>query len=159
MPQIVRFPENLSGRELLDMVADLRSRPAADDELIRVFDLEKDLGKPFRTLSGGTRQKVNATIAFRFAPDLLVLDEPTAGLDPVSARALKEKVRRERARGRTILITSHIMSELESLADDVVFLLDGTIRFHGSQAEAKRSTGEVELEGAVARMIQDGGAR
>ena len=159
MPQIVRFPENLSGRELLDMVADLRSRPAADDELIRVFDLEKDLDKPFRTLSGGTRQKVNATIAFRFAPDLLVLDEPTAGLDPVSARALKEKVRRERARGRTILITSHIMSELESLADDVVFLLDGTIRFHGSQAEAKRSTGEVELEGAVARMIQDGGAR
>lgn len=157
MPQIVRFPENLSGRELLEMLCDLRDRPASDDELIRVLDLDKDLDKPFRTLSGGTRQKVNAAIAFRFAPDLLVLDEPTAGLDPVSARALKDKVRRERARGRTILITSHVMSELESLADDVAFLLDGRIRFHGTQAEFKQHTGEAELEAAVARLIQAGG--
>lgn len=159
MPQIVRFPENLSGRELMAMLSDLRSRPASDDELIRVLDLEKDLDKPFRTLSGGTRQKVNAAIAFRFAPDLLVLDEPTAGLDPLSARALKEKVRRERARGRTILITSHIMTELESLADDVAFLLDGRIRFSGTQEEVKRQTGEAELEGAVARLIESGGSR
>jgi Cu-processing system ATP-binding protein len=157
MPQIVRFPENLSGRELLSMLSDLRNRPASDDELIRVLGLEKDLDKPFRTLSGGTRQKVNAAIAFRFAPELLILDEPTAGLDPVSARALKEKVRRERARGRTILITSHIMTELESLADDVVFLLDGRVRFHGSKEAMKELTGESELEGAVARLIETGG--
>lgn len=159
MPQIVRFPENLSGRELLAMLSDLRNRPASDDELIRVLDLAKDLDKPFRTLSGGTRQKVNAAIAFRFAPELLILDEPTAGLDPVSARAVKEKVRRERARGRTILITSHIMTELESLADDVVFLLDGGIRFHGSKEHMKEMTGEAELEGAVARLIErEGGS-
>jgi len=159
MPQIVRFPENLSGHELLAMITDLRDRPASDDELIRELDLEKDLGKPFRALSGGTRQKVNAAIAFRFSPELLILDEPTAGLDPVSARTLKAKVRRQRDRGRTVVITSHIMSELESLADDVAFLLDGRIRFHGSQAEVKQQTGEVELEGAVARLIRTGGAQ
>jgi Cu-processing system ATP-binding protein len=156
MPQIVRFPENLSGRELIEMLSDLRNRPASDDELVRVLDLEKDLDKPFRTLSGGTRQKVNAAIAFRFAPDLLVLDEPTAGLDAVSARVVKDKVRRERARGRTILITSHVMSELETLADDVAFLMDGRIGFHGSLADLKRQTGQTELEGAVACLIETG---
>jgi Cu-processing system ATP-binding protein len=156
MPQIVRFPENLSGRELIEMLSDLRNRPASDDELVRVLGLEKDLDKPFRTLSGGTRQKVNAAIAFRFAPDLLVLDEPTAGLDAVSARVVKDKVRRERARGRTILITSHVMSELESLADDVAFLMDGRIGFHGSLADLKQQTGETELEGAVAWLIETG---
>ncbi len=153
MPQIVRFPENLSGRELLAMITDLRDGPATDTELIDAFDLEKDLDKPFRTLSGGTRQKVNAALAFRFAPDLLILDEPTGGLDPVAARALKNKVRRERERGRTVILTSHNMGELESLADDIAFLLEGRIRFSGELAALKQDTGQPDLEGAIAHLM------
>ncbi|MGD8276615.1 MAG: ABC transporter ATP-binding protein [Gemmatimonadota bacterium] len=154
MPQIVRFPENLTGRELLEMITDLRGGEAEPDaELIGAFRLEKDLDKPFRTLSGGTRQKVNAAIAFRFRPDLLILDEPTAGLDPVSTRALKEKVRKERDAGRSIVVTSHNMSELEALADDVAFLLDGAIRYRGSLDALKAETGEADLEGAIACLM------
>ncbi len=158
MPQIVRFPENLSGRELFAMITDLRDGASADVELIDAFGLEPDLDKPFRTLSGGTRQKVNAALAFRFGPDLLVLDEPTGGLDPVAARALKEKVRRERARGRTVILTSHNMGELESLTDDVAFLLEGRIRYRGPLAALKSETGHADLEGAIAHLMI-GGAR
>jgi len=154
MPQIVRFPENLTGRELLEMITDLRGGEAAPDvELVEAFRLERDLDKPFRTLSGGTRQKVNAAIAFRFRSDLLILDEPTGGLDPVSTRALKAKVRKERDAGRAVVITSHNMSELEALADDVAFLLDGVIRYRGTLEALKRETGESDLEGAIARLM------
>jgi Cu-processing system ATP-binding protein len=154
MPQIVRFPENLTGRELLEMITDLRGGEASPDtELIEAFRLEKDLDKPFRTLSGGTRQKVNAAIAFRFRSELLILDEPTAGLDPVSTRALKEKVRKERDGGRAVVVTSHNMSELEALADDVAFLLDGVIRYRGTLDALKAETGEPDLEGAIARLM------
>jgi len=157
MPQIVRFPENLSGRELLAMISDLRTghrqEGGLDIELVEAFALEQDLDKPFRTLSGGTRQKVNAALAFRFRPELLILDEPTAGLDPVAARALKQKVRKERDAGRTVILTSHNMAELESLADDVTFLLEGGVRYRGTLDELKRVTAETDLEGAIARMM------
>jgi Cu-processing system ATP-binding protein len=157
MPQIVRFPENLSGRELLAMISDVRSRPrldtSIDTELSEAFSLEADLGKPFRTLSGGTRQKVNAALAFRFRPELLILDEPTAGLDPVAARALKQKVRKERENGRTVIITSHNMAELETLADDIAFLLEGRVRYRGTLDALKHMTEEPDLEGAIARMM------
>jgi Cu-processing system ATP-binding protein len=157
MPQIVRFPENLSGRELLAMISDVRSRPSLDTsidtDLIDAFSLEADLGKPFRTLSGGTRQKVNAALAFRFRPELLILDEPTAGLDPVAARALKQKVRKERENGRTVIITSHNMAELETLADDIAFLLEGRVRYRGTLEALKHVTEEPDLEGAIARMM------
>lgn len=160
MPQIVRFPENLTGRELLEMITDLRGGEAAPDvELVDAFTLEKDLDKPFRTLSGGTRQKVNAAIAFRFHAELLILDEPTAGLDPVATRALKEKVRKERDNGRAIVITSHNLGELDALADDIAFLLDGRIRYRGTLDALKEETGEADLEGAIAQlMIRENGA-
>jgi Cu-processing system ATP-binding protein len=159
MPQIVRFPENLTGRELLEMITDLRGGEAAPDiELIGAFALEKDLDKPFRTLSGGTRQKVNAAIAFRFHAELLILDEPTAGLDPVATRALKEKVRKERDNGRAVVITSHNLGELDALADDVAFLLDGRVRYRGTLDALKEETGETDLEGAIAQlMIRENG--
>jgi Cu-processing system ATP-binding protein len=154
MPQIVRFPENLTGRELLEMITDLRGGEAAPDtELVERFSLGKDLDKPFRTLSGGTRQKVNAAIAFRFHAELLILDEPTAGLDPVSTRALKEKVRAEREKGRSIIVTSHNMGELDALADDVAFLLDGRVRYRGTLEALKAQTGESDLEGAIAQLM------
>ena len=164
MPQIARFPDNLTGAELLAMLADLRgiTLPPVDtdtrfddaDDLMHQFNLTDQLQKPLRTLSGGTKQKVNAVLAFQFDPDLLILDEPTAGLDPVSSSVLKDKILAERARGCTIIMASHVMSELEELADDVVFLLEGTVRFAGPLHDLKRTTRELSLERAIARMMR-----
>jgi Cu-processing system ATP-binding protein len=155
MPQIAHFPENLTAAELIAMLVDLRGASDAerDEELVARFALGPHLGKPLRTLSGGTRQKVNAVLALLFRPQLLILDEPTAGLDPVSSAILKDKVAAERAGGRAVLLTSHIMSEIEELADDVVFLVDGSVDFAGPVAELRRATGQTRLERAIAHLM------
>ena len=157
MPQIAHFPENLAARDLLAMVRDLRAscRPE-DDSLTRALGLDAFMDKPLRVLSGGTRQKVNAALAFLFTPDVLILDEPTAGLDPVASGILKDKIAELRTRGATILLTSHVMSELEELADDVAFLSDGRIRYAGSVHDLKVQTRQFTLERAVARVLQEG---
>ena len=155
MPQAAHFPANLTAAEVLRMLADLRGPDGADrdEELAQLFGIDAQLAKPVSTLSGGTRQKVNAMCAFLFRPDLLILDEPTAGLDPLSSGILKDKILRERADGRTFILTSHIVSELEELADDIAFLLDGRVRFSGSVEELKRTTGQEKLERAIGRLM------
>ena len=158
MPQIARFPENLTAAEVLRMLVDLRGPDVGplDEELGDLFEIAPHLNKPLGVLSGGTRQKVNAMCAFLFRPDLLILDEPTAGLDPVASGILKDKIIRERENGRTFILTSHIVSELEELADDAAFLLDGRVRFAGSVAELKLATGQERLERAIARVMTRG---
>ena len=140
------------------MVRDLRGANAAgapaDEELVGRFALAEHMAKPLRTLSGGTRQKVNAVLAFLFRPELLILDEPTAGLDPVASGVLKDKILAERAAGRTFVITSHVLSELEELADDVAFLVDGRVHFAGPVEELLRATRQTRLERAVAHMMR-----
>lgn len=159
MPQEARFPENLNTRELLEMLRDLRGEGTErDDDLLHEFGLTEHLTKPFRTLSGGTRQKVNAAVAFLFDPCVLVLDEPTGGLDPAASGILKDKIRAEKGRGKTFVLTSHIMSELEELADDVVFLNNGRVQFTGEVMDLKDETGERKLEKAIAEMMRRGRA-
>jgi Cu-processing system ATP-binding protein len=157
MPQIARFPENMTAAELLTLARDLRrsgGHPMTiDEELIQHFDVASFARKPLRTLSGGTRQKVNAALAFLFAPSVLMLDEPTAGLDPVASSALKDKILKVRAEHRTVIVTSHVMSELEELADDVAVLVDGSLRFTGTVQEIKRTTRQTTLERAVANLL------
>lgn len=154
MPQIANFPENLTGADLLAMMSDLRRMPARDIELIESLGLHDHLQKPLRVLSGGTRQKINAALAFLFAPRVLVLDEPTAGLDPASSAVLKDKIRAEQAKGRTFIVTSHVMSELEEVSDDIALLVEGRIRFTGAVVDLKRLTRQLSLERAVARFIE-----
>lgn len=154
MPQAAHFPTNLRVRDVLDLVAQLRPGEPTDDDLARAFDMDGIRDKFVGTLSGGTKQRVNAVIAFMFRPSLLILDEPTAGLDPLSANVLKEKVRAVRGEGRSVLVTSHIMAELESLADDVAFLCDGRLRFAGPVADLLSRTGERTLEEAVAALMR-----
>ena len=159
MPQIARFPENLSGADVFAMLKDLRGVTAGVDErLIGEFKLDGEVSKPLRTLSGGTRQKINAVMAFLFSPDLLILDEPTAGLDPVASGVLKGRIAEERESGTTFILTSHIMSELEELADDVVFLHDGKVEFAGPITEIKSLTRQDNLERAIAAMMLRGAA-
>lgn len=153
MPQIARFPENLTATELFAMVRDLRGEQALDEELIEQFRVRDQFDKPLRVLSGGTKQKVNACLAMLFRPDVLVLDEPTAGLDPLSSAILKDKIHAKRAEGATVIITSHIMAELEELCDDVAFLLDGVVRFVGTVRELKTATRQANLERAIAALM------
>ncbi len=157
MPQAARFPDHLTGREVLALLLGLRGNPAnADLELIDRFALEPSLDQPIRTLSGGTRQKLNAAVAFLFRPSLVILDEPTAGLDPLASAILKDKVLATPAAGGTVLLTSHIMSEIEELAQDVVFLVEGRVAYQGSIGNLVASTGESRLERAIARLMGGG---
>ena len=158
MPQAAHFPENLRAADIIALLTDLRGgAPERDDELIDTLSLAPVLQTPMRVLSGGTRQRINAALAFLFRPELLILDEPTAALDPVSSSTLKDKIRSARARGTTFLITSHVLSELEELADRVIFLLDGGIRFAGRPNDLMREAGETNLERAAARLMRDAG--
>jgi len=163
MPQIAHFPQNLSGAELLMMMRDLRGDRggeggARDEELVDRFQLGDHLGKPVRTLSGGTRQKLNAVMAFLFRPDLLILDEPTAGLDPASSWIFKDKILVERDAGRTFVLSSHFMNELEELADDVVFLIEGKVQYSGSVDELMRSTRQANRGRAISYLMMKGAA-
>lgn len=156
MPQMARFPENLTGADLFAMLRDLRHARERDEQLIEQLGLRQHLNKPLRVLSGGTRQKVNVALAFLFAPSLFILDEPTAGLDPLSSGIVKDKILAERARGRTFVLTSHVTSELEELADDIAFLVEGRIRFAGTVNMLKRLTRQLSLERAIAQVLEQG---
>jgi Cu-processing system ATP-binding protein len=127
-----------------------------DESLIRDFGLGLELSKKLNELSGGTRQKINAVAAFMFNPEVFFLDEPTAGLDPRSSSILKDKILAQRKAGKTFVITSHVMTELEELADEIVFLADGKVRFNGSVRQIKDLTRQANLERAVAELMDEG---
>lgn len=155
MPQIGRYPDNMRIGQLLGMIRDLRPDVSTtDDELIEELRLEVLFQKRMHTLSGGTRQKVSAAISFLFNPQILILDEPTAGLDPLSVEILKAKILREKERGKVFLITSHIMSDLDELSSDLLYLEDGVVRYANSLASLKRESGEEKLGRAIATMMK-----
>ena len=100
MPQIGRYPDNMKVGQLFNMLKHIRGNDNIhlDTDLTRKFGLSSIYDKPMRTLSGGTRQKVSACLAFLFNPNILILYEPTAGLDPLSSENLKEKSFPKRAK-------------------------------------------------------------
>lgn len=157
MPQIGRYPDNMRVGQLFDMLNEIRrgTSDARDEDLKRAFEIDKIAHKPMRTLSGGTRQRVSACVAFLFDPDVLVLDEPTAGLDPVSVEILKEKVKAEREKGKLILLTSHILSDLDEITTDVIFIMEGRLRFSRPIDDLRAESGEDKLGKLVARLMRD----
>ena len=157
MPQIGRYPDNMKIGQLFQMIKNIRSSSKPlDEELFYKFGLNTILDKSMRALSGGTRQKVSATLAFLFDADVLILDEPTAGLDPVSSEILKEKILNEKEKGKLILITSHILSDLEELTTDVMYLQEGKLVFYRPLADLRQETGEEKLSKAIAWLMKQG---
>jgi len=155
LPQIANFPSNLRVKELIKMIKDLRKPTHEDERLIQLFKLEPFLDKKLGNLSGGTKQKVNLVLTFMFDSPLIILDEPTTGLDPISLIRLKGLIQAEKAKGKTILITSHIMSFVEEVSDEIVFILEGKIYFKGSISELKTKTNQQDLEHAIASILTE----
>ena len=157
MPQIGRYPDNMTIAQVFNLMKDIRKPTGlADEELIEKFKLDLIMQKRMRTLSGGTRQKVSAALSFLFNPDVLILDEPTAGLDPVSSEILKEKIIKEKNKGKLILITSHVLSELDDLVTEVIYMQEGKLGFQKSISILKQETGEQKLSKAIAKVMTTG---
>lgn len=155
MPQIGRYPENIKIGQLFSMMQDIRPEIKNYDlELVHAFGLEGMIDKHMHTLSGGTRQKVSAALAFMFQPDILILDEPTAGLDPIAVEILKNKIKVEREKGKLIIITSHILSELEELTNHAIYIFEGKVFFNDSVDSLKEITGESRFSTAIARLME-----
>jgi Cu-processing system ATP-binding protein len=154
MPQIGRYPDNMKIGQLIRMVMDIRQEDIVlDTDLLKEYKLESMYHKTMRTLSGGTLQKVSAALAFMFNPDVLILDEPSAGLDPFAAEALKEKIIHEKMRGKLVLVTSHILSEADEISDRILYLIEGQVRFYKSLLTLKNETGEHKLGRALTKIL------
>jgi Cu-processing system ATP-binding protein len=155
MPQIGRYPDNMTIEQVIKMIKEIhKDCTQYDEELFYGFGLDKVKNKTMRSLSGGTRQKVSACLAFLFSPDIFILDEPTAGLDPVASELLREKITRECLKGKLVLITSHVLSDLEGMTSHIVYLQDGKLMFYKSVDELKDVTGEKRLNKVIAQMMQ-----
>jgi Cu-processing system ATP-binding protein len=141
--------------QVIDMIKNIRNyHSQLDEELLDLYKIKDLLNKKMRTLSGGTTQKVSATIAFLFNPDVLILDEPTAGLDPLGSEILKEKIIKEKQKGKLIIITSHLLSELDELVTQVVFMQDGKIKFHKNTEELKTDTQMPTIAKAITHILK-----
>jgi len=166
MPQIGRYPDNMQIGQLFEMLKDIRKAvkithnselitpKSLDEDLVEAFELKSLFHKKMRTLSGGTRQKVSACLAFLFNPPVLILDEPTAGLDPLASEILKEKIQQEKNKGKLILITSHILSDLDEITSDIMYLIDGKLQFFRALEDLKAITGEEKLGKAIAKLMK-----
>lgn len=148
---------SLTAAETLEFLA--RVRGGADaayrDVLVERFQLEAD--KKVRALSHGNHQKVQLVAAFASRADLLVLDEPTGGLDPLMEMAFRETVREAKARGQTVFLSSHILSEVEAVCDRVGILRGGRLVDEGTLAELRHlgaQTVEVTFAGPVPALPQ-----
>ncbi|AJA70347.1 ABC transporter ATP-binding protein [Myroides odoratimimus] len=156
LPQIANFPNNITVLELIKMIKDLRNEKSIDESYyIDIFKLSPFLNKKLNKLSGGTKQKVNLLLTFLFDNPILILDEPTTGLDPAALIILKELIIREKKKGKIILVTSHIMSFVEEVSDKIVFILEGKIYFNGTIQELKNLTKQDNFEHAIANILTD----
>jgi len=156
MPQIGHYPENMKIGQVFTMMKDLRKNSGSlDESLLEEYNISAIADKPMHALSGGTTQKVSASLAFLFNPKVLILDEPTAGLDPLASEILKAKIAEAKNKGKLVIITSHIMSEVEEMADKVMYLYEGKVNFFNSVSELKKLTGEVKVGKAIAKIMKD----
>ncbi len=156
MPQIGKYPENMTIGQTIKMIQDNRKNiENIDTELLEAFELPKLYDKKMSTLSGGTTQKVSAVLAFMFHPEIIILDEPTAGLDPLASEILKNKIIKERKNGKLIIITSHLLSELDDMVNEIVFINEGKILVHQSVEDLKTETQQTKISDAITNILKN----
>lgn len=157
MPQIGRYPENMTISQTIQMIKDTRkvSENELDTELLEAFELESIFDKKMRTLSGGTTQKVSAVLAFLFNPGIIILDEPTAGLDPLASEILKNKIIKEKNKGKLIIITSHLLSELDDIVSEIVFINEGKVIVHQSVEELMTERKTEKISESIISILKE----
>ena len=156
MQQNSCFPENMSVRETFRTIQDVRgTNTGLDKELYDAYEIESIAEKKTKTLSGGTSQKVNAALAFLFNPDIFILDEPTASLDPLAANILKEKIVKEK--NKLVFITSHILSELEGIVTHIIFMEEGHILFFKPVDQLLKESQQDNVSQAVMYYLKKSG--
>lgn len=158
MPQMSRLPENMDVKRLFAMIKYLRKDVPADAydlEMYRDFQIDSMANKAMGKLSGGMRQKVSAALAFLFNPEILILDEPTASLDPVSTERLKDKIADCSARGKLVIITSHNLSDLDGLVNRVIYLMEGRVHFDRDLEALRAETGATQLNRMIVEMLEN----
>lgn len=157
MPQIGRYPENMTIAQTIQMIKDTRkvSESELDTELLEAFELENIFDKKMRTLSGGTTQKVSAVLAFLFNPGIIILDEPTAGLDPLASEILKNKIIKEKNKGKLIIITSHLLSELDDIVSEIVFMNEGKVIVHQSVEELMTERKTEKISESIISILKE----
>lgn len=155
MPQTGQYPEYMTIGQVLDMMKDIRkmSESELDLDLYHAYDLGAILDKRMGTLSGGTRQKVSACLAFMFCPKALILDEPTAGLDPLATELLKAKIQAVIRQDKLIIISSHVLSDLDDMVSQIIYMQEGELIFHKSLTQLKVDTGTDKLSKAIATVM------
>jgi len=157
MPQIGRYPENMTIQQTIKMIRDTRNVPEnlLDTELLESFELEKIYLKKMGTLSGGTTQKVSAVLAFMFNPKIIILDEPTAGLDPLASEILKNKIIKEKNKGKLIIITSHLLSELDDMVSEIVFLNEGKVIIQQSVTDLMTERKSEKISESIISILKE----
>lgn len=157
MPQIGRYPENMTIAQTIQTIKDTRkvSENELDTELLEAFELESIFDKKMRTLSGGTTQKVSAVLAFLFNPGIIILDEPTAGLDPLASEILKNKIIKEKNKGKLIIITSHLLSELDDIVSEIVFMNEGKVIVHQSVEELMTERKTEKISESIISILKE----
>ena len=157
MPQINRFPVQMKVKFLFRLMERLRAGTSPADldlELFEQLKIYQYMNKVLGELSVGMKQQVSAALAFYFNPSILILDEPTAALDPLSNELLKTKIRNSSEKRRLILTTSHILNDLDDICNHVVYLMDGKIHFNNSLSALKQRTSEVKLNKMVVTLLE-----
>ncbi len=157
MPQIGRYPENMTIEDTIKMIKDTRkiSENYLDTELLKDFELEKIYNKKMGNLSGGTTQKVSAVLAFIFDPKIIILDEPTAGLDPLASEILKNKIIKEKNKGKLIIITSHLLSELDDIVNEIIFMNESKIIVHQSVEDLMKETKTEKISESIVSILKE----
>jgi ABC-2 type transport system ATP-binding protein len=152
VPGDVELWPNLTGGEAIDLLGRLRGglNQARRTELIERFDL--DVRKKGRTYSKGNRQKVAIVAALASDAELLLLDEPTAGLDPLMEVVFQDVINEIKAEGRTVLLSSHILAQVEKLADRVSIIREGSIAQSGTLTEMRHLT-RTSIEASTSRPV------
>ncbi|MEO0167843.1 MAG: ABC transporter ATP-binding protein [candidate division WOR-3 bacterium] len=154
MPQIPNLPENLTPKDLFNLLVDIYGKDMVEkpERYIEMFSLKDFWNSPIKTLSGGTRQKVSATLCLSIKADVYLLDEPTASLDPKSSIVLKEEIISKKEKGAAVILTTHIIPTVEDISDNITYIFEGEVKYSGDVHRLKEITGEKTLERAVTRL-------
>jgi len=150
LPEHHRFPDYLTGSQVLDHFAALSGVPRAtrrarQAELLDLVGMREWAGRPVRQYSKGMRQRIGIAQALMNDPDLVILDEPTDGVDPVGRRGIRWLVQRLKERGKTVLLNSHLLGELELICDRVAILVRGRVVRQGTIAALTRDSSRYEV--------------